>query len=156
MEVETSVIEIDDLLTGVKEFIEPQLREKKLRFSQCNNAADVHVCADPDKVRQILLNLLSNAIKFTAEEGTISVACEADASMVTISVSDNGAGIPSDKLEAVFEPFVQIGRDFSSQQSGTGLGLSISRDLARRMDGDIVAESRPGAGSVFSLRLPRA
>lgn len=155
VELETSVIEIDPLLNGVKEFIEPQLREKKLRFSQCNNAADVQVCADADKVRQILLNLLSNAIKFTPEEGTIDVVCDADESMVTISVSDNGAGIPADKLEAVFEPFVQIGRDFSSQQSGTGLGLSISRDLARRMDGDIIAESMPGHGSVFSLLLPR-
>lgn len=156
VEVETSRVDIDELLTGLKEFVEPQLQEKKLLFSQCNNAPDVYACADADKLRQILLNLLSNAIKFTPDGGSISLDCEADESTVTIKVSDNGAGIPLDKLEAVFEPFVQIGRDFTSQQSGTGLGLSISRDLARRMDGELTLESTPGAGSVFSLRLPRA
>ncbi|HVF40287.1 MAG TPA: ATP-binding protein, partial [Gemmatimonadaceae bacterium] len=71
-------------------------------------------------------------------------------------VSDNGGGIPRDKLEAIFEPFVQVGRDFSSPQGGTGLGLSISRDLARRMNGDLTVESEPGKGSTFLLTLPGA
>ena len=64
-------------------------------------------------------------------------------------------GVPEDKLEAIFEPFVQIGRDFSSAQSGTGLGLAISRDLAHRMNGELTVESTAGSGSVFSLTLPR-
>ena len=155
VEVDTSSVDIGALMDGLKEFVEPQLREKELRFSQCNNATGVRACADADKTRQILINLLSNAIKFTAPGGNISLECEANESTVTIRVSDDGSGIPADKLEAVFEPFIQVGRDFSSLQSGTGLGLSISRDLARRMKGDITVESTPEVGSVFSLTLPR-
>ena len=156
VEVESAVVDVGKLMEGLKEFVEPQLREKNLRFAQCNDALDVKACADADKVRQILINLLSNAIKFTPPQGNIRLECEADASTVTIRVSDDGNGVPEDKQEAIFEPFVQIGRDFASAQSGTGLGLAISRDLARRMGGDLTAESTPGTGSIFTLTLPRA
>ena len=155
VELDTASVDIGMLMEGLKEFVEPQLREKDLRFTQINNAPGVSACADPDKSRQILINLLSNSIKFTAAGGNISMECEADEKTVTIRVADDGSGIPEDKLEAVFEPFIQVGRDFSSLQSGTGLGLSISRDLARRMRGDITVESTPGVGSVFALTLPR-
>jgi signal transduction histidine kinase len=155
VEVESAVVDVGQLMEGLKEFVEPQLREKSLQFTQCNEAPGVQACADADKVRQILINLLSNAIKFTPEQGNIRLECEADASTVTIRVSDDGNGVPEDKQEAIFEPFVQIGRDFSSAQSGTGLGLAISRDLAHRMNGELTVESTPGNGSVFSLTLPR-
>jgi signal transduction histidine kinase len=155
VDVAPSTVHVDELLEGLKEFVEPQLREKQLHFSQCNDAPDVRACADPDKVRQILINLLSNAIKFTPPSGQISLDCTADRKTVTISVADNGNGIPPDKLEAIFEPFVQVGRDFSSAQSGTGLGLAISRDLARRMKGELTVDSTQGKGSTFHLTLPR-
>jgi len=76
--------------------------------------------------------------------------------MIYICVEDTGSGIPQDKLEAVFEPFVQVNRDYASKHEGTGLGLSISRDLARRMGGDLTAKSTLGKGSQFTLSLPRA
>jgi signal transduction histidine kinase len=155
VDVAPSSVHVARLLEGLKEFVEPQLREKQLQFSQCVDAPDVRACADPDKVRQILINLLSNAIKFTPPAGQIKLECTAAEKTVTISVSDNGNGIPADKLEAIFEPFVQVGRDFNSAQSGTGLGLAISRDLARRMEGDLTVTSTPGVGSTFSLTLPR-
>jgi signal transduction histidine kinase len=155
VQVESAVVDVGQLMEGLKEFVEPQLREKHLQFTQCNEAPGVQACADADKVRQILINLLSNAIKFTPPQGNIRLECEADASTVTIRVSDDGNGVPMDKQEAIFEPFVQIGRDFSSAQSGTGLGLAISRDLAHRMNGELTVESTPGSGSVFSLTLPR-
>jgi len=71
-------------------------------------------------------------------------------------VRDTGRGIPPDKLEAIFEPFVQVDRSTTRSGDGTGLGLAISRDLARAMGGDLVAESTLGAGSTFTLVLPRA
>jgi signal transduction histidine kinase len=75
---------------------------------------------------------------------------------VLIRVCDTGAGIPANKLTAIFEPFVQLGRTLTSPHEGTGLGLAISRDLARAMGGDITVESEVGAGSTFMLTLPRA
>ena len=69
---------------------------------------------------------------------------------------DTGRGIPTEKLEAIFEPFVQLSRSVSEQRAGLGLGLSISRDLMRGMRGDLVVESQVGEGSAFTLILPGA
>jgi len=76
--------------------------------------------------------------------------------LAEVRVIDTGVGIPADKLEAIFEPFVQVGRSLNSPGEGTGLGLAISRDLARGMGGDLTVESAPGVGSTFTLALPCA
>jgi signal transduction histidine kinase len=70
-------------------------------------------------------------------------------------VVDTGAGIPADKLESIFEPFVQVNRTLSTTNDGVGLGLAISRDLARAMGGDLTVESQVGAGSAFTVHLKR-
>lgn len=91
--------------------------------------------------------------------GRVSVVLEDEpdaAGMAVLRVPDTGGGIPADKLEAVFEPFVQVDSTLTRIQQGTGLGLAISRDPARGMGGDLVAESTVGAGSTFTLTLPRA
>ncbi|MEO7366532.1 MAG: ATP-binding protein [Gemmatimonadaceae bacterium] len=155
VDVENSAVNVDQVLQSLRELIEPQLREKDLRFELRNDAPSAIARGDADKVRQILLNLLSNAIKFTGNNGRIEVTSTAGEKTVCVAVSDTGGGIPRNKLNAIFEPFVQVGRDFSSSQVGTGLGLSISRDLARRMSGDLEVTSKLGKGSVFTLTLQR-
>jgi signal transduction histidine kinase len=145
-----------EVVASLKEFVEPQLRDKNLQFTIAPDISESEACGDPDKVRQILINLLSNSIKFTPDGGRISLDCEEDDEMIYIIVRDDGSGIPADKLDAIFEPFVQVTRDYASPQQGTGLGLSISRDLARRMGGDLTVESEYGKGSKFTLALPRA
>ena len=143
---------VDDLET----LVSPQLRAKRLRFNFGGCEPDLAVEADPDKVRQILVNLLSNAIKFTPGEGSVKIECEADPRSVRVLVRDTGTGIPPEKLQAIFEPFVQLDRSLTNVQEGSGLGLAISRDLARAMGGDLCAESAPGLGSTLVLTLPRA
>ena len=76
--------------------------------------------------------------------------------VVLVHVADTGVGVPSDKVEAIFEPFVQVKSGFDRGDGGVGLGLAISRDLARAMGGDITVKSAPGAGSTFTLSLPIA
>jgi PAS domain S-box-containing protein len=153
--IEHEPIDISRIVESLKEFVEPQLREKRLQFTVKDDCGGIIVRGDEDKVRQILINLLSNAIKFTSVGGHISVHCGSNDGTLSIRVIDDGAGIPPDKLEAIFEPFVQVGRDFSSPQGGTGLGLAISRDLARRMGGDLEVESKLGKGSTFILSLKK-
>ncbi|MBA3656643.1 MAG: PAS domain-containing sensor histidine kinase [Gemmatimonadaceae bacterium] len=155
--VDSLEVDVEELLAGIEEFVKPQLQEKNQTYVQNCNLSGVKGCGDADKVRQIMLNLLSNAIKFTPEGGTIELHCEVKGTMICIEVIDDGTGIPEDKLEAIFEPFVQVERGYNSaQHQGTGLGLSISRDLARRMEGDLTVASELGKGSKFEFTLPLA
>jgi signal transduction histidine kinase len=149
-------VPMHDIFLGVEALVLPQLHAKGLRYADAGDCHDVVVHADEEKARQVLINLLSNAVKFTPAGGEIRVACRVDDQWVHTSVSDSGVGIPADRLDAIFEPFVQVDRGLTSRQEGTGLGLAISRDLARHMGGELTASSTVGAGSTFTLTLPRA
>jgi signal transduction histidine kinase len=131
-------------------------RAKSLHYQCDTPPANVFTRTDPDKLRQILINLLSNAVKFTQEGGRIRVSCTVQERLVAIHVEDNGPGIPPEKHEAIFEPFVQLERGLTRTTNGTGLGLAISRGLARAMDADITLTSEEGVGSIFTLTLPRS
>ena len=156
VEYHVATLPVATLLSELEDFVRPQLRERDLEF-HCDQPRDeVVVRADPDKARQILLNLLSNAVKFTPPKGQIDVRCEQVDGRVFIRVHDTGIGIAPDRLESVFEPFVQVHRTLTEPTGGVGLGLAISRDLARAMGGDLRTESAVGAGSTFTLDLPAA
>jgi len=144
-----------DIMKDVEPLVAPQLEAKGLTYEfNCENGAAIH--ADPEKTQQILLNLLSNAIKFTQPGGSVVVECAQDTNMVSFAVRDTGCGIAPDKLNAIFEPFVQLDRSLRSPQEGTGLGLAISRDLALQMNGSLTVESEVGKGCTFFLSLPAA
>jgi signal transduction histidine kinase len=149
-------VPLDEALQAVEPFVEPQLQGKHLAYEYLAPDPDVAVRADREKLQQVILNLLSNAVKFTEPGGRVIVRCEVTDSVVVIHVSDTGRGIPGDKLEAIFEPFVQIDRGLTRTTEGTGLGLAISRDLARGMNGELTVTSTVGEGSTFSLSLQRA
>ena len=147
---------LDEVIAGMSDFVQPQLRERGLTYEVEGVPTGFRVIGDRDKVQQILLNLLSNALKFTPAGGRITVSCRAAGDGVVVSVSDTGHGIAPDKLEWIFEPFVQVDRRYKREQEGIGLGLAISRDLARAMKGDLAVRSEEGKGSTFELRLPKA
>ncbi|MFN2565821.1 MAG: sensor histidine kinase [Gemmatimonadaceae bacterium] len=149
-------LHLSAVVDAVLPMVEPQAAAKQLAFDRGDCGTHIIARADRAKVEQILLNLLSNAVKFTASGGRISVSCDATNERAALIVRDTGVGIPAEKLEAIFEPFVQIGRSLTTGHEGTGLGLAISRDLARAMGGDVTAESGLGEGSVFTLMLPKA
>jgi PAS domain S-box-containing protein len=152
----TTDVPVSELLDTIKGLTEPQTRAKGLayRIAPCDPA--LTVSADAEKTMQILVNLVSNAIKFTKTGGRVSIECVESADEVTIHVRDTGQGIPLERLDDIFEPFVQVNPSFTRPHEGIGLGLAISRDLARAMRGDLTVESTVGQGSTFSLTLPRA
>ena len=145
-----------DALRHAIELIEPLIAQRGLVFDGVSGDLSIVARADPEKVAQILVNLLSNAIKFTPTGGHISAECAAVDDTVTLSISDTGLGIITEKLESIFEPFVQLTEGLADREGGVGLGLSISRDLARAMKGDLTVESTEGKGARFTLSLPRA
>jgi signal transduction histidine kinase/PAS domain-containing protein len=149
-------VRVADLLGDLRGFMTPQLGARELEF-HCDEPEDgVAVLADADKARQILLNLLSNSVKFTPPKGRIEVRCQQQDGRVFIHVSDTGIGIAPERVDSVFEPFVQVHRSLTEPTGGVGLGLAISRDLARAMGGDLRATSQVGRGSTFTLDLPSA
>jgi PAS domain S-box-containing protein len=115
--------------------------------------APTGVWADGDTIQQALINLLSNAVKFSPRGGTVTLAAERDGDEVRISVADEGRGIPADKLETIFERFMQVDPSDSREKGGTGLGLSIVRSIADRHGGRVWAQSVLGEGSTFTLSL---
>jgi PAS domain S-box-containing protein len=155
VEVRVQPTPMNEILHAMEGLIGSQLGAKQLRYEFRPGDARIAAQADAAKVQQILLNLLANAIKFTPRGGAIRLECAADFEHVAIRVVDSGIGIPADKLEAVFEPFVQI-RATNASSNGTGLGLAISRRLAVAMGGSLTAMSTLGKGSTFTLRLHKA
>jgi signal transduction histidine kinase/PAS domain-containing protein len=155
IEFDTQNVPLRPFLADIEALVTPQLQAKGIKYvyEVCDKAVTVR--ADMEKLRQVVLNLLSNAIKFTPAGGEVQVDCVCDDKQVLVRLRDTGVGIPEDKLDAIFDPFVQLDRKLTSTHEGTGLGLAISRDLARGMDGDLTVESRVGEGSTFTLALPR-
>ena len=148
-------VAVTDVLAELHPLVEPQISAKGLRFKTACEP-DLVARADRAKLDQILVNLVSNAIKFTDEGGSIDIVCRGDGSSVVAEVTDTGVGIPAEQLSAIFNPFVQVARHpYSREDHGVGLGLSISRQLAWAMNGDLTVTSTPGAGSTFTLLLPR-
>jgi PAS domain S-box-containing protein len=119
-----------------------------------HDTIQVEIGADPDRLLQVITNLLSNAVKFSPPNSTISVMLRPGASGVTVSVIDQGRGIPADKLEAIFGRFQQVDASDSRQKGGSGLGLAICRTIVQQHSGRIWAERNPVRGSTFRVFLP--
>lgn len=119
-------------------------------------APDVLLYADADRITQVLTNLLSNAIKFSPPGGTVQVCGTLRDGVLYVQVSDQGRGIPANKLEAIFERFEQVDTSDSREKGGSGLGLPIARSIVEHHGGRLWATSEEGKGSVFTFTLPVA
>ncbi|NUO39051.1 MAG: GAF domain-containing sensor histidine kinase [Gemmatimonadaceae bacterium] len=155
-------VDLDAVLHEAEVMIAPQAQAKRISYSFAPVGRVVLVRADAHLLKQVVLNLLSNAIKFTASGGSVSmiatveqgVDSSASGRIARVDVRDTGRGIPSEQIDAIFEPFVQLGRTLNHPGEGVGLGLAISRDLARRLGGELRVTSEVGVGSTFTLTLP--
>jgi signal transduction histidine kinase len=157
MRYDIEVVSVEEIVAAAEELTRPLITSKRLHFAYRPLGDGLWVRADRGKLQQILVNLLSNATKFTDAEGHVSIECAPANAMVELRVVDTGCGIPTDRLQSVFDPFVQVVEaDRQRAGQGTGLGLSISRDFAAGMGGRLLASSELGKGSTFTIVLPRA
>lgn len=132
------------------------IEEGGLEYAREGCAPDLAVQADAERLQQVLLNLLTNAVKFTDPGGRIAVECERYGGRVLLRVRDNGPGIAPERIERLFDPFVQGDPPSDRGQQGVGLGLAICRELAQAMGGDVTVESTVGVGSAFTVSLREA
>jgi signal transduction histidine kinase len=156
--VSLAAVPLEPVTERAEALITHLVERRRLRFNVLGDISESVVQADERRLLQILLNLLTNAIKFTHEEGSVSIEVSRGADdTISMAVRDTGIGIEPSDLERIFEPFVQLedGNDPVRNQ-GVGLGLTISRQLARAMNGDLLADSTLGKGSVFTIILPVA
>jgi signal transduction histidine kinase len=148
-----------DILGDVTAILEPAARKADLELRVAPGLPpDLEWNGDVPRLRQVLLNLAGNAVKFT-NGPAVEIACqtggEGPAARLWFHVTDQGPGIPADRQEAIFEPFVQLETNQVMSQAGTGLGLSICRRLVQAMGGDLALDSEVGRGSRFSFWIPR-
>lgn len=157
MEYQFTEVPVLAALQDVADLLDGAIRERQLALDVQAWDARIAVWADTDRVRQILMNLVMNAVKYSRPgSGNIALGFSTTDDSVNLYVADVGPGIPTEKLGAIFEQFVQLPSPFGNRQGGFGLGLAISRDLARAMHGDLTVESTVDVGSRFTLTLPRA
>ena len=143
-----------DLLTAAGAVVQPLADQKRLTLVIQSEASPIRMTTDIDKARQIIVNLAANAIKFT-EKGEVRLGVTREADDVRFSISDTGIGIAQVDLQRLFRPFTQLDSGLTRKHGGTGLGLYISQRLAGQLSGRIDVVSTPGAGSTFTLVLPR-
>ena len=149
-------VKLDEVLRAAEGSVAPQMRVKNIRYEYSGCDASLDVQADAEKLQQIVLNLLTNAVKFTDVGGAIgAVDRAAESGRWPCTSRTRGIGIPSDKFDVIFDPFVQVDAKYTRTRDGVGLGLAISRDLARGMGGNLaLTRSAEGMGSTFTLTVP--
>lgn len=146
---------VREALADLEPIVTPLAAGARVRYEVQDDVDGLHVRADEERMRQILINLVTNAMKFTPEGGRVKVECGRRDGWAELRVRDTGGGIAHEHQARIFEPFFQLDRQTRSG-AGVGLGLAISREFARGMGGDIFVESALGEGSTFIVRLPLA
>jgi signal transduction histidine kinase len=148
-------LDVSEVCAASVRLVEESARRKHQRLTIVIDEGSAQARADARRLTQMLVNLLDNAVKFTAEGGAISVRVTASVSTVRVAVRDSGIGIAAEKIPQLFQRFVQLDATLARRHGGSGLGLALTQRLAELHGGRVEVESTPGAGSCFTLVLPR-
>lgn len=146
---------VNEVTTMFQQTCPPDKKERLSISAKVSESFPAAICADPSRLRQILINLVGNAVKFT-DSGTVTLYADREngQNVIRFRVVDTGLGIPNNVQRQIFEDFVQADASISREFHGTGLGLAICNRLVERMGGKIGVESEVGEGSTFWFTLP--
>ena len=148
-------VSLADVLLECQAMIDSQAQQRDIKLTFLPFDSTWFVYADRTRVKQVLVNLLSNAIKYNCEQGTIVVNSSANTpGLLRISIKDSGAGLSSEQLAELFQPFNRLGQETGAEE-GTGIGLVVTKQLVELMGGIIGVESTVGVGSEFWIELIR-
>ncbi len=155
VELKCEPMDLDDLCSKMTEYILPLADQRDQTLTYHQPQGKVIINADMHRIKQLLLNLLDNAIKYTEQRGSIILGLKAEGDDAVLTVSDSGRGIPPEDLPHIFDRFFRRSAKTSDRSaSGFGLGLSIVKWIVDSHAGKIVAQSEPGKGTTFIVRLP--
>ncbi len=147
-------IDIVLLTRMITESVKIYAAQKNLKITFCSEVEENHMYIDDEKYERIILNILSNAIKFTPKGKSIKVRLYKDGDNVYIEITDEGVGIPKEKLDVIFERFGQVDNSLSRQAEGSGIGLFLVKTFVERMGGSISVSSAQYEGTTFLVKLP--
>ncbi|MGM9920474.1 MAG: two-component system histidine kinase PnpS [Bhargavaea sp.] len=151
--IRLQTVRVEDVIGRSISSVSGRLKNREMTIrSVC--PPDLFVMADPERLVQVLVNLLSNAVSYSKPGTHIKVTATESAGMASISVADQGIGIPAEELPRLFERFYRVDRARSRDSGGTGLGLSIVKHIMELHNGTISVESEPGKGSTFTINIP--
>jgi len=148
---------VNDVVSETLDLVGPLAAAERVELpTDLSESCRLHVRADRQRLKQVLLNLLVNAVKYNRPGGSVAVSCEpVGADRMRVSVTDTGPGIPAERADHLFTPFDRLGAE-QSDIEGTGLGLALAKRLVEAMEGTIGFTTAPGAGTTFWVDLPRA
>jgi len=155
LEIKENETDINETIQFIKELYKPLALEKNLQFRINKNpeSSALRFITDSYRLHSILGNLIKNAIKYT-DTGSIELGAHIENGQVYFFVKDTGKGIPADRLDAIFDRFVQADLNLSREHEGAGLGLSIARAYVEQLGGKILVKSKEKEGSTFSFTIP--
>ena len=148
MNVDLKLINVDEILTGLYDFITPEIESHAIKLIWNVEKYIPKLMMDKNHINQALLNINQNAIHAMKDGGTLILTVKNDGDYVLFSVEDTGCGIAEENLSKIFEPY------FTTKETGTGLGLTNVYKIVKEHNGDISVESKVGVGTTFTIRLP--
>ncbi|WP_280770426.1 ATP-binding protein [Salipaludibacillus daqingensis] len=154
MDLSLKEVDVKEVVDMVVNICRPLLKNKPITLENELQNPLPSGLADENRFQQILYNLIGNAIKYT-EAGRVVIRADVEEDFIKIEVADTGIGIPEDKLESIFLPFVRVDKEEDGYVEGMGIGLNISKRFVELQGGKMTVVSEEGAGSVFSFTIPR-
>ncbi|WP_370931316.1 PAS domain-containing sensor histidine kinase [Bartonella sp. DGB1] len=151
--IEQEFVDLSPIINETVKIVSLPAEEKQINLIN-KIAQNLTIFADKRAIKQIFINLLSNAVKFTNNGGKIIVRSRKTATAITISIFDNGVGIPKSSLKKLGQPFEQVENQFTKSHTGSGLGLAISKSLVELHGGKLKISSKEGTGTIISITIP--
>ena len=152
MNMRVTQVELVAFIAEVKSYFENMAQSRQINYSFIYDISSVYLWVDTDKMEKILANLLSNAFKFTPDGGTVTIRLQDHTGYITLSVEDNGKGIPRENIASVFDQFFTGDQNYIT---GTGIGLHLTQEFVSMHKGHIDVQSTPGKLTVFTVELPK-